>query len=517
MSEVGSSFIGMARTAPPPDLGLSDVDLGPGPFTIAALASLAPAELTEPALVESVGLIDQQIAWLTSVRAGHLAELVSRRGGLSDPVAAAEAARTEELAAAEAETDPLTRRAAVLLASGGDGREPRFPEWERELLAARCAIPAGEARRRCAAAQALAERLPMTARALAAGAVSWSHAVALADESEELSADQAGELERRVLADRRAVTAGQYRFRARKIAAALTPEPSPEETEQRRSLVAEQNRWGGVEMHVLLTDDGGRIVATALDALSGCTGPDDQRLVEERRADALVELCQGFLDSGRLPATASGARPHVTLQAPTDVLAGRSHASVTLDGAAVLGRVELGARAARRITCDAGVSVLRHDRGRVLDLGRESRFPSARLRRLLDARDGGCRFPGCSRPAPRCHAHHVVHWAAGGATSPENLLLVCARHHHAAHEGGWQLSFDGRTATWVDPHGRRYDGPPPLADPPEWTAPPGWDDGPLIAPYRPPPRPVRQCPESPERVASQAGQPHRNDSGPPPF
>lgn len=416
----------MGQTTAPADVGLSDVDFGPGPFTVAALASLEPGDLNEPALVETVGLIDEQLAWLASVRAGHLAELVTRRGGLSDPAGAAEAERARELAAARAEVDPDARRAAILLAVGGDGGEPTFPEWEKELLAARCAIPGAEARRRCATAQALAVRLPRTAHALAVGAVSWNHAVALADETDELSSDQAGVVERRVLADRRAVTAGQYRFRARKAAATLAPQPDPEEIAQQRSLVAVQNRWGGVEMHVQLTDEGGRLVATALDALSGRAGPDDDRFVEERRADAVVELCQGFLDSGRLPATASGIRPHLTLQTTPDILAGSGHGTLTLDGAGGLRRVEIDARTGRRIACDAGVSVLTHERGRVLDLGRESRFPSAALRRLLDARDGGCRFPGCTRPAPRCHAHHVVHWAVGGETSGTNLLLLCA-------------------------------------------------------------------------------------------
>lgn len=75
------------------------------------------------------------------------------------------------------------------------------------------------------------------------------------------------------------------------------------------------------------------------------------------------------------------------------------------------------------------------------------------LRRALRARDRGCRFPGCQR-SRHLDAHHVEHWVDGGATSPENLLLLCGRHHTALHEGGFTLEFatDGR------PTFRRPDG-----------------------------------------------------------
>jgi hypothetical protein len=39
-------------------------------------------------------------------------------------------------------------------------------------------------------------------------------------------------------------------------------------------------------------------------------------------------------------------------------------------------------------------------------------------------------------------AHHVKHWANGGETSLENLLLLCTRHHRAVHEGGYSIRKD---------------------------------------------------------------------------
>ena len=61
--------------------------------------------------------------------------------------------------------------------------------------------------------------------------------------------------------------------------------------------------------------------------------------------------------------------------------------------------------------------------GEILDVGRRTRTISPALRRALAARDRQCRFPGCQNR--RCDAHHLEHWAAGGATALDNLVLLC--------------------------------------------------------------------------------------------
>jgi hypothetical protein len=61
-----------------------------------------------------------------------------------------------------------------------------------------------------------------------------------------------------------------------------------------------------------------------------------------------------------------------------------------------------------------------------------------------------------------CDAHHVKHWADGGVTCLENLVLSCRRHHRAVHEEGFQVmqSEDGEFRFF------RPDGRPLLATPP---------------------------------------------------
>lgn len=91
-----------------------------------------------------------------------------------------------------------------------------------------------------------------------------------------------------------------------------------------------------------------------------------------------------------------------------------------------------------RLFCDASVVELVEDEaGTPLDVGRRTRTISTPMRRALQARDGGCRFPGCTHK--RTDGHHIVPWSEGGATSLENLVSLCRRHHRFVHEGGWTI------------------------------------------------------------------------------
>ena len=117
--------------------------------------------------------------------------------------------------------------------------------------------------------------------------------------------------------------------------------------------------------------------------------------------------------------------------------------AVDLDaGQAVIeqaGGIHVGTEVARRVACDAGLVMLRHAAdGNVLDVGRRTRTIPTALRRALEDRDRNqCQFPGCS--SRHCDAHHVVHWADGGATRLTNLVLCCRFHHRAVHEEGFQV------------------------------------------------------------------------------
>ncbi len=132
-----------------------------------------------------------------------------------------------------------------------------------------------------------------------------------------------------------------------------------------------------------------------------------------------------------------------TLQAEGEI--GRSHLE---DGTRVP------AETSRRLTCDAGVvQVTAGTDGSVLDVGRRTRTVPPAVRRALQVRDGGCRFPGCGLRFTE--AHHLVHWADGGETTLDNLVLLCRFHHRRVHEDGFGVRRgpDGG-ARFFDPKGR---------------------------------------------------------------
>ena len=75
----------------------------------------------------------------------------------------------------------------------------------------------------------------------------------------------------------------------------------------------------------------------------------------------------------------------------------------------------------------------------LLDLGRTARLATPAQRRALALHRDGCAFPGCTRPTPWCSVHHIQHWADGGPTDLDNLVLLCDYHHRVIHHDGWTI------------------------------------------------------------------------------
>ncbi len=136
------------------------------------------------------------------------------------------------------------------------------------------------------------------------------------------------------------------------------------------------------------------------------------------------------------------------------------------------GGIHVSAETARRVACDAATVPMHHGPGgEILDVGRRTRTVPPALRRALAARDRQCRFPGCGNR--RCDSHHVEHWADGGRTALDNLVLLCRRHHRAVHEEGFRVTLDAAGEV----HFLRPDGRPPVEAPPA----PAWA-GPALGP-----------------------------------
>jgi hypothetical protein len=154
-----------------------------------------------------------------------------------------------------------------------------------------------------------------------------------------------------------------------------------------------------------------------------------------RRADALAVIAESFLAHGVMEA-AGGDRHQIVVHVAQETLKDRKAGCCEFEHGP-----SMAAETARRLACDASVVELtENEDGEPLNVGRKTRTISSPLRRALNARDKGCRFPGCANTR-YMDAHHVHHWANGGETKPSNLISLCRFHHRAVHEGGFRIEI----------------------------------------------------------------------------
>ena len=241
------------------------------------------------------------------------------------------------------------------------------------------------------------------------------------------------------------------------------------EDERRRHASRHLDAWvdedGMLVVRGRLSPEAGAVVQRALEAAADRLYHESEDKSEvsagQRRADALGLLAESAL-AGDLDRGTAGDRYQVVLHVDETVLGDDAE-----DGQSALeDGVHVPAETARRMACDASRVVMRHGRdGTVLDVGRKTRTIPPAIRRALVARGRTCRFPGCG--CRHCDAHHVRHWAAGGATRLDNLLLLCRRHHRAVHEEGFTVELrDDGDARFFRPDGQPFPEAPPA---PRWA------------------------------------------------
>ena len=171
----------------------------------------------------------------------------------------------------------------------------------------------------------------------------------------------------------------------------------------------------------------GAVLLKALEAGHAALRPRGSAEPRPTGAEALAAVGELAL-SGR--EQSGGDRHQVVVHVDEAALAGAEGGCELAEGPA------LAPETARRLACDASVVELKERDGEPLSVGRKTRSIPPALRRALRRRDRGCRFPGCENHR-FVDAHHIEHWARGGETSMDNLVLLCRRHHRLLHEGGY--------------------------------------------------------------------------------
>jgi hypothetical protein len=170
--------------------------------------------------------------------------------------------------------------------------------------------------------------------------------------------------------------------------------------------------------------------------------------VKASHADGLVEVARRSLSSA---GSQGSRRSHY-----------RVYVHLSTDGAWVGGKGGIPASLAAKYACDAVVQPVWETDGKPVSVGRAQRIVPDRTRRLVQDRDRGCVFPGCT--ATRfLEVHHLDPWSQGGSTDMERQVCVCPWHHDAYHRGEYKITGSPGSLVFVNSGGLRI--PPAPATP----------------------------------------------------
>ena len=454
----------------------------PGIQTLSGLVAIDPNDLNQSGRIDFLSALERQSAWLQAVM--------------------------QRAIVAVAGNDSSTPERTW------DGVD----EVEREDVAAALRLSGSTAQMRIDVARTLVNHLPNTCSALAMGEISASHATVIAKETAAAIRNGISEfaiyqIEERALAHAEFHTPGQVANKVRTTIAQLAPEEFEEVVDRARearrvscyneadgmaTVVAilpaqdAQTVMKSIEAYILKMNEidekrrnsyasnfsthadsdvkscnsvtgsdakNGNAVADANEfspstGEQNATGTWSLLSADNKRADALTAIL-----SQALASNVDEVRPH---RRPVTV-------NVTIDLPTLLGLAEnpgqlsgygaIPASVARELASDATWKRFITDpqTGNLLDYGREKYEPPQALVDFLLARDRTCRFPGCRQPASRSDIDHAQSWESGGETKPENLGLLCRRHHRLKTHGRWALvsNSDG-SCEWTSPAGKKY-------------------------------------------------------------
>ncbi|WP_344776137.1 HNH endonuclease signature motif containing protein [Gryllotalpicola kribbensis] len=391
---------------------------------LAALLPVDPCTLTDQQVVDFLGRVSAARRQIEALELAGAAELNRR----SDP------------------------------APGGDSLAKRLGhKTAAQAVEAMTGTSGKSARRLVADVEDLA-KLPIVEAAVLDGRIGRESAEAIAGEltkaAEGVAPSEVAAVEAELVELAAAAPADRVREEAHKRAAHLTPD-----LVEQRAAAAHEKRyfWIGKEegglarVSGLLPVEHAATIRTVLDGYAspkrkvtfepGPQAPVDPRTIGQKYADGLRDV---FAAHARDADTLEVGGDHPMVWVTTteaELAAGTGLAFIA--GSSEPTSVSV----ARKVACSGGLQeVVLTEAGAFLRLGRTKRGFNRRQRRAMVARDGGeCIIPGCTVPAYRAEAHHVVSWLEGGPTDVDNGVLLCPFHHDQVESGPWQIRMvDGR-------------------------------------------------------------------------
>ena len=228
----------------------------------------------------------------------------------------------------------------------------------------------------------------------------------------------------------------------------LTDNRRAESQYDARELTCYFDDDGMLVLHGRMTPEDGAVFMKAVESMVAAQNPSvladeetenlPEKTFPQKRVDALLALAEqamSTMEDGLQPLSSADK-----YQVVVHIERG-SEQHCSIDSGAH--HLPLSPATARRLCCDASlVPVLEDSSGNVLNVGRKTRAIPPSIRRALQIRDHGCRFPGCCE-SRYVDAHHVQHWCDGGETRLDNLVLLCRHHHRLLHQEGYEIVKHG--------------------------------------------------------------------------
>ncbi|MFT7213179.1 MAG: hypothetical protein ACI9XK_003435 [Granulosicoccus sp.] len=226
----------------------------------------------------------------------------------------------------------------------------------------------------------------------------------------------------------------------------LSDSESGQDQETDNTLICYDDEDGSVIIRARLRAEDGALVRKALDILVDEMRKESELKVDSTKVSAETNSSLPDYDDTRANALVRLA-DHYLSHPPNGQALGQDeryqvfvHIRVNPDTGTIEDHHFLAPEVAKRLACDAGLTaVLEGKDGELLSIGRKSRIIPRPIRHALRIRDRGCcQYPGCT--AHRfTDAHHVKHWAQGGATQLDNLVTLCRFHHQELHKGTYRI------------------------------------------------------------------------------
>jgi hypothetical protein len=310
-------------------------------------------------------------------------------------------------------------------------------------------------------ANTLCERLPAVWKALSEGVIDLARARVLADQTSHLPEQLARHVCDQALQRAGTQTTGQLRARIQRLFISVDPAAAKDRYEKKlteRMVVCEMTDAGTANIHATdLSADKANAAMCRINRLAHTAKRHgDRRGIDQIRADIFLDLLNGNQAGDGNDHGVVDIRVELTTLLELDDQPGE-----------IPGWGPVIADVTRQLVSDADKAEYRYGiihENQLLDVITTRRRPTQTQKRIVEARNPTCVFPGCRMPARQSDLDHQNPWAVTHRTQTSGLEPLC-RHHHQLKHRTWKLETNPSrpgTYTWTSPLGHTYTtGPDP--------------------------------------------------------